>query len=227
MRKALAMLGTWTVLASLAACGAAGGTSGSGANAGGGDSPAVVSSLPPDVRYGQDADVRNYRSDLDALAKRSGNDFLSSIIADNTVTADEMNEAKRRMQQCYADAGYRAVQTDESGGVALARLDGGNMEADMQATNDAQRRCETDSGYSQLVTLYFNAVRNPEHVDLAPYVVQCFIDHQLVDAQYTVADYQRDSQNRTGPYKVQDEDPESAQGRQVTQCGRDPLGKLQ
>ncbi|KAB8294446.1 hypothetical protein DSM100685_0574 [Bifidobacterium avesanii] len=207
-------------LVSLTACG-----SGAGASSADGSGRASAA-LPKDVSYSREADVAQYRADLDALAKRTGNDFLSAIIADNTITADEMNEAKRRMQQCYSDLGYKAVQTDDSGGIVVVRADGGDVRNDGNALTAADKRCQTDSGYAMLTGIYFNAVRNPDRLDLVPYTVRCLIDHGIVDPSYTVQDYQRDSQNRNGPYKVQDEDPEGTQGRQVTQCGRDPLGKL-
>lgn len=191
------------------------------------DGAAMPDFAMQNITYTREADISRYRADIDRMSERLGDDFLSAIVADDTITADEMNEAQRRVRQCYADAGYEYIQLGEGGAASIGRLDGkDNGNGRDERFQEALQRCESDSGYDSLAPLYYEAVRNPDHLDLSPYTVQCFIDHGLVGPQYTVADYQRDSHARTGPYKVQDEDPEGAQGRQVTECGRDPLGKL-
>lgn len=200
---------------------------GSCAGVGGIGSPVATQTQLDEVRYSRDADVRNYRDDLDREAARTGNDFLKTIIADDVVTAEEMDEVYRRTQQCYADAGYKytALQT---GGAQVDRLDGKSPSGDPRGANDVAISCEEKTGFGAIQRIYTNAVRNPDNIkDLSPYVVQCFIDHGLVDPSYTVADYQRDSASRSGPYKILDQEgPQSGKGKQVYECGIDPLGRM-
>lgn len=216
MRKALAMLGTLAVLASMAACG----------------SPPSESVPEPivmqDVTYTRDVDIRRWRAETERTLKTApSGEFARRIVADDVLTADEMNEFHRRVKQCFAERGYEYTVDAELRGGMVERIDGRSVAVDRVGLEETNAVCDGDSGYSGIWAEYKMAMANPDHVDLGPYVVQCLVDNGLVGPQYTVADYIRDSQNRTGPYKVQDEDPESVQGRQVTQCGRDPLGKLQ
>lgn len=177
--------------------------------------------------FSQDADIAQYRQEFDSLVERTGNDALRQIIADDVVTADEMNELYRRTVNCYRDEGFVFSYDESTSGSSLGRLDGRSVDADRAAYDAADQRCRTGSGFDAIAGLYFNAARNPEHLDLAPYTVQCLIDHGLVAPSYTVAEYRADAQRRSGPYRLLDENPDGDQGRQIYQCGRDPLGKLQ
>lgn len=177
------------------------------------------------IIYSYDAEIKMYRDDLSNLAQKYHNDFLNTIIADDVITADEMNEYQRRVRNCYADDGYKYIQTDEAGAGAYESLDGGSVNTDDRFMNTVQR-CGSDSGYDSITRLYYDAVRNPDRLDLSPYVVQCFIDHGFVGQSYSVADLIRNSQQRTGPYAILDaEGWDSVRGGQVYECGSDPLQK--
>ena len=179
------------------------------------------------ITYSYDADISNYQTDIQKLLKINNSDYLKQIISDNIVSADEMNEFQNRVRKCYADEGFDFVQTNESGAGSLARLDGQPITGRDTHSEDALQRCNYDTGYGMLAPIYSQATANPDNIDTAPYIVQCLIDHRLVDESYTVDELTRDTRQRTGPYAILDEEGSgSDRGKQIYDCGRDPLGKL-
>lgn len=180
-----------------------------------------VYAYPGDVRLS----VARINETKRALDDYPNADRAKAIIADGTITVDEMNEFDRTMAACLSKLGYDG-QYDANGTFSMKRLNESDGTTD---STQALDECQTVTGYDVIRTLYSNAVRNPDDVDLGPYVVQCMIDIGAAPQGYTLDEYVKDSRNRTGPYAtldaLQDTDPTNSQAQQIRECGYDPLHK--
>lgn len=189
----------------------------------------LVSAGMEHVVYSHNADITAYQQEIDAIVTGSvDNEYLKAIVADDVLTADEMNEFVRRVKQCYAQRGYNFSYDVNSGTSTVSRLDEQSVEVSLEDLDKVTYKCSDDTGYSRLVVKYDSAVYNPKNLDLKPYVVQCLIDHDLVDQSYSIADYVHDSQQRSGPFEVLDDESADVQKRnQTSVCVRDPLGNME
>ncbi|MBW3077793.1 hypothetical protein [Bifidobacterium simiiventris] len=151
-------------------------------------------------------------------------DFIREVIADRRITADEMNEAERRSINCYAQYGLKVGVDywfgDNGGGLVEKENDRYTQEqrADISTT------CGLDTGYESIKEVYYQAVRNPDDVDLEPYRFQCYQEQGLLDAGYTYDEFERLVDNGTSPLSDYDSlDEASPTKRQLDQCVNDPL----
>lgn len=157
---------------------------------------------------------------LTDIQQRTHSAMIADIMKDGVITAQEMNDLQRQQMDCYAAAGYDILYDDDLTATVIPR--DANAEGE---TEDVARKCDTNQGFADVYTIYFEALRNPDARDLTSATIQCLIDKGLVDKTYTKDEYERDSENRTGPYTP---DPETGGvNDQVYTCGRDPLGNLQ
>lgn len=156
---------------------------------------------------------------LTDIQHRTHSTMIADIMKDGVITAQEMNDLQRQQMDCYAAAGYDILYDDDLTATVIPR--DANAEGE---TEDVARKCDTNQGFADVYNVYFEALRNPDARDLTSATIQCLIDKGLVDKTYTKDDYERDSENRTGPYTP---DPETGGvNDQVYTCGRDPLGNL-
>lgn len=144
-------------------------------------------------------------------------EYVDSVTADGTITADEMNAAEQRAVDCFAGHGMIANTNYWFG------LDGG-LVTDSQNTADdgtISDECMYGNGYEALRTAYLDAVRNPDGVDLGPYRLQCYKDYKLVDQDYSYEQYQRDQDS--GKSRLNSVDPATPAYRDYVECLTDPL----
>lgn len=157
--------------------------------------------------------------ELEQIQERTHSAMIADIMKDGVITAREMNDLQRRQMDCYAAEGYDILYDDDLTATVIPRDANGEGETEAVA-----RKCDTNQGFADVYNVYFEALRNPDAHDMTKATIQCLIDNGLVDKTYSKADYERDSENRTGPYTP---DPETGGvNDQVYTCGRDPLGNL-
>lgn len=180
----------------------------------------------PSVTYSVDAPLNQAYGDAlrdraERMLRDGGHELLDAVIADGTISADEINEMQRRVIGCYAD--FDLVFTDEGSGQATIGTASGEPLTEGQSRK-AQAQCDGIEGqFNLLATTYYQAVRNPDNADYDPYVLQCLQDHGILDRSYTLEQYKYDARNHVGPVFGLDDDGSDPQ---VALCQFDPLGNV-
>lgn len=190
------------------------------------DGASHAPATPSNVNYTSDAKLNPYYADsLNVKMKRmaANPDIMKAILSDNVISADELNELQRRVVGCYADFGLVYVDLGE-GQSQIGTASGRPMGPDSTSKADAQCQ-DLNYQFNVLATTYYQSIRNPDHADLTPYIVQCLQEHGIVGQTYTADDYRRDQKTQTGPVFGKD-----AFDAQTHACQSDPLnngsGKL-
>lgn len=125
------------------------------------------------------------------LAMRDDNaDVAHAVLADRTITAEEMNELENNEIACFAQYGWKPnvdYWFSQDGGVTALYIGDKSNEEALRISD----LCDTSTGYALLVMYYYQALYNPDNIDLRPYVFQCFQEHGLVDKSMTYDEYGR------------------------------------
>lgn len=154
----------------------------------------------------------------------SGKDVIEQVLADGIIDPGEMNDVERQMVGCFSDRGYE-VNVDywlaKDGGFAASNA--ATMPASDERVQDAIRQCESSTGYGILVYYYNQASRNPDDIDLDPYVFQCFREHGLVDAGLAYDEFRRIGEQGGNPLVGDPARSDSSKHQDWEMCVSDPL----
>ena len=143
------------------------------------------------------------RSQIDYMLERNkqGKDVVESVLSDNVITADEMNDVERQAVGCFARYGYK-INVDywlaKGGGIGAGNEK--TMPVGDPKVQDIQAECESGTGYNILVNAYYSAYYNPDDIDLDPYRFQCFVEHDLVDESMSYDEFNRLRRESKNPY---------------------------
>lgn len=123
-------------------------------------------------------------------------DMVDAVVADGTITADEMNDLDRRAVACLAKYGFevnRDYWFSPTGGIStfgskVIQWNEDHNQPQNGPPPEYSIDC-LDNGYGDLANMYWRAYANPNNVDLDPYVFQCFVEHGLVKDGITYERY--------------------------------------
>lgn len=124
-------------------------------------------------------------------------DFVNRVTEDRQITAEEMNEAERRAINCLSNYGLVPNESFWFGKNTGFIVDE-NALSDSD-TNKVDDECLYNTGYAALKSVYLNAVRNPNNIDLDPYRFQCYKDYKLIDQDYSYEQFQQELNNGKSP----------------------------
>ena len=128
-------------------------------------------------------------------------DVVRKILDDRVVTAGEMNDLEGRAVGCFAKYGFqpnRDYWFYKDGGVGVSNER--TMPGDDPRVKSAFRECTLDTGYDLVVSYYYQALYNPEDIDLDPYRFQCVQEHGLVDGSMSFDEFNRVRRSGGNPY---------------------------
>jgi len=141
-------------------------------------------------------------------------DLGRKILEDGEISEAELAEARDHLEQCLA-----------SHGIELVSLEGREMRYNLTRDDDSQEdfvtECEFSSGVQPAYYLDLEMRGNPENIDDATVMAQCFLDKGVVPANYTADDYERDNPEYTFPFAGTE-----AGERAYVECVEDPLGLI-
>lgn len=238
VRYARSRVALGAVLCALALCAGCGGAT-SGA--------ATPSDIPSDAlmqgvrsTYGQyehtvtliPAYRQQIEEELQRNVYRGGSEPVEAVIADNVITADEMDELERGVVACYAKYDLQPnvdYYFNEFGtGMHHWDLSHHDFLRDPERINQLELECEFDSGYSVVTQYYWQAYTNPDNIDIKPYQYQCFKEHDLLAMDLpTYEDYLRAyNGQRSGPLVKGMLSTTPLINAQVERCDSDPLHNI-
>ncbi len=140
--------------------------------------------------------------------------FEARILADGTVSTEELEAAHERVGRCLADSGF-GIDYDPDGGFELSSLDDRYPDDFFERSDPVLRACERES--DEYVTyLFAETRRNPDRLDDATITVPCLRDAGLVGSDYSEERWRADYDAGSFPF---DDTTEAA-----VQCRLDPLG---
>lgn len=140
--------------------------------------------------------------------------FEERILADGSVTPEEVEAAHERVRRCLADSGL-GIDYDPDGGFELESLDGKYPDDFFERSDPILRSCE-ERADEYVTYLFAETRRNPERRDDAEITVPCLQAAGLVGADYSEQQWRADYDADTFPF---DSTSDEAQ-----QCALDPLG---
>lgn len=158
-----------------------------------------------------------------------GNDnatVVHTVLNDQMITADEINELERNAVSCFAQYGYQ-VNVDywfaEDGGVNAGNAT--TMPPDSEQVRQASDDCEGDTGYGLLIYYYYKALYNPDNIDLEPYRFQCYQQHAVIRKEMTFEEYKQLMASGNSPIASASKAGGST-SRDYIICSRDPLHNI-
>ncbi|WP_144710195.1 hypothetical protein [Curtobacterium pusillum] len=140
--------------------------------------------------------------------------FEERILADGSVTPEEVEAAHDRVRRCLADSGL-GINYDPDGGFELQSLDGKYPDGFFERSDPILRSCEKRA--DEYVTYLFEETRrNPERRDDAEITVPCLQAAGLVGKDYSEQQWRDDYDADTLPF--------DSTSDEAVQCRLDPLG---
>ncbi|WNM24288.1 hypothetical protein [Demequina capsici] len=155
-----------------------------------------------------------WASEFEAAYRGSTSDLQRTILADETITDQELAALQDAFTTCLSSRGYTDISFASNGGFS-ERAPAGTSDDDENAT---VQTCEDIAWGSQgglTYGLYFEVARNPARQDESEIMVACLVRQGLVDPSYTAEDYVSDSASGAPPF-----DPASVEFRE---CNANPL----
>ena len=180
----------------------------SGCGAGPGD--AAVAPPPGDrvhAGYAQYVDsvpiADGYMREIEGTLQYGGArvDVVRRILDDRVITAGEMNDLESKVVGCYAKYGFqpnRDYWFTKGSGIDI--YNNVSMSVDDSRISDIENECEAANGYELVVSYYYQALYNPEDIDLDPYRFECYREHGLVDGSMSFDEFNRVRKAGGNPY---------------------------
>lgn len=127
------------------------------------------------------ADDDPWRPVLEDAAENASNDFERDVLADLEVSRAEYEDAYGRLAECMENAGY-TVDLQDAGGLITVGVSPGGPESEADFS-----RC-ADGTTTLIAAVYNDIAQNPQNVDYEQLIVDCLIDNELVDPDFTTGD---------------------------------------
>ena len=154
-------------------------------------------------------------------AYASGGDTVNAVLSDGIISSNEMNALEREAVGCYAQHGMQANRDywfSAHEGIATF-LNG-------KYNQDYETECEIASGYELTTSYYYDIRRNPDQIDLGPYIFQCYQEHGLADKPMTYDEYNRLKSEGREPLIGDPARSTSSQHAIWNTCWDDPLHNI-
>ncbi|MCH9276287.1 hypothetical protein JS533_008405 [Bifidobacterium amazonense] len=169
----------------------------------------------------------SYARLLEKDAEWLDSDYIREVAKDGKITADEMNEAERRSISCFSGYGLKVGVDYWFGSDDSGMIEKDNDRYTQDQRSDIDTTCGLDLGYDSIKKIYYNALYNPDNVDLEPYRFQCYQEHDLLDGSYTYSQFEQLVEDGNSPLAgIASLDDGSPTRRQFDQCVADPLHNI-
>ncbi|NEG77987.1 hypothetical protein [Bifidobacterium avesanii] len=217
-------------MAALAGC--AGGSSGTDGRAAGVTDEMVRGSRSTYAQFTADmtlspAYMQRINNELAAGTNKRGHEAVHAVVDDGVITADEMNEAERRMVGCYAKYGYevnRDYWLGDYGGLSPFVK---KSEDTWEHVDEIRAECEDDTGWGWVSQYYWAVYTNPENIDLGPYQYQCLKEKGMLLKDYpSYEDFKRDWENPGNNEPVINSSKSAQAFDARAKCFSDPLHNI-
>ncbi|GHC73227.1 hypothetical protein GCM10007079_06980 [Nocardiopsis terrae] len=149
---------------------------------------------------------------LEAAKERSTTDFeretLDRAVENGGLTQQDYEEAFNRYQECAEAAGLQETYRKMPSGLyRLVETGSGDSEDSMATAMDANAEC-ADGTIMRIESMYALQIGNPHMLaDSRAAVIQCLYEQGHIEADYSMADFDRDMEDgmRSAPFDLADE----------------------
>jgi hypothetical protein len=155
-----------------------------------------------------------WASDFQTAYAHAKSDYVRGVLADGEVSAAEYEQSRNHVRSCLADSGL-TITWNERGGFELGAKNGQYPDGFFERSDPILQECETKwAGW--IPVMYEQVRRNPQKQDEAALQITCLRNAGLIDETYTKAQWRRDNENDSFPFK--------RRSGPATACELDPLG---
>ena len=141
--------------------------------------------------------------------------LAKQVLEDGVVTAEENAEVDQLYKECLEAGGVTEVEFGEGGRMRYRVPDWMTPEQSDQL--DRQCGGPDGTGWNAVSSLYWESVRNPDHIDYSILMSDCLARVGLFPEGYTPEQYMSDLRNDTFPF------PNGIDNEKFRQCNDDPL----
>jgi hypothetical protein len=139
-----------------------------------------------------------------------------SILADETITTAEINEILAQHTKCLSDLGFSEIHFEPNGRGDVKPPAGMQSEQ----VNRLVGGCVVSTDFGKLGFLYSAVQGNPQNVEQATIMSQCYVRVGLRQEGYTAADYKREFESNDSAQAI--ENLPYDQKMKVMACNDDP-----
>lgn len=125
-----------------------------------------------------------WASEIEVAYTRSNNNFIRQILADGIITDAEFSEARSRVKDCMAEAGFEGWWQQGQLGDWSWTIDGRGS----AAHDEASGRCFS-MWLGDIHWLYQDMRFNPNNEEMSPLIAQCLVRNGLVPEGFTGHDW--------------------------------------
>jgi len=164
-----------------------------------------------------------YDAEFQAAYNASTNPVAKAAFQDGVITDAELAEVKGLMGSCLEASGVEVYELnpDGSGFVRPPQVEGEDPDVVRQRADEIMQKCETETNWPLVGSLYTQTRLNPDNVDMYTLMAQCMVRMGLAPEGYTAEDYKADFESDAfNPYNENQDTPD---GRKFTACNKDPL----
>lgn len=150
------------------------------------------------------ADGSVWATEIKDAAASASSELERAILADGTITAAEVAEARGAYGSCMAAYGAQVTWEPDNDGYSVGFPDAGSTGSGAPSPDDAARQqkqmaqCFAASPMNA-VSLYYQIRRNPQKQDEFAIIAACFVRKGVMPPGYTGADFARDRASNPKP----------------------------
>jgi hypothetical protein len=140
-----------------------------------------------------------YKDQFQEIAdKYKSNTLVMSIISDEKVTQEELDEVYGKFDSCLRSKGVVKIY-DTPGDYAGSSVSTSSLKESQ--SEKVQNDCEDKTGFEDLVMVEHEQSRNPTGEEFEKIMAECLVRHGMAPEGYTKDDFVHDIQNQTGVVK--------------------------
>jgi hypothetical protein len=141
-----------------------------------------------------------YKDQFQEIAdKYQSNTLVMSIISDEKVTQEELDEVYGKYDTCLKSSGITSSYLTPGDYAGTVMTVAPSLNDKQQV--DVTKKCEKEYGFTDLVSLEDDVSSNPNKEDFYKIMAECLVRHGMAPDGYTKDDFVHDIQNQTGVVK--------------------------
>lgn len=155
-----------------------------------------------------------WAADFASAFERAASDFEREVLADGTLTDQELSESRERFSDCLRSFGFSEISFGSGSDFEFMAAD----DSDPDVVNGQVEDCQASSGQGAIGALHEWVHRNPDNLDENTIMAACLVGAGAVDPSYDAQRYAADMADPDFP------NVESFDLIPFQECHNDPLG---
>ena len=155
-----------------------------------------------------------WASEFSAEYQHTDSDFVRSVLADETITDEELAQTREKFTHCLTEYGHSNIIFEADGSLQFDT----STADDPDSVDEQMDECSEVSGEGAIGALHSWIRRNPQNLDEDTIMADCLVHKGVVDESYSASEYAHDAPAADFPFR-----DEIAGVTAFQQCNADPL----